>query len=94
LIGVIPKYNRFWFDGKPVNHDPSNLIGTQFLIPVYEEADFYFINMKSFKKYKTRVCGKIYNYEVSDIESVDIDTKYDLLIAKTVIEAMEKVYVV
>lgn len=86
LFGVTPHYNRFWYKGKPINHDPSVLLRTQDLIPVQEEADFYFFRKKSFKKYGRRICGNSRSLEVSKIEAVDIDDLEDFLYAETLIK--------
>jgi len=87
IFGVVPRYGRFWFDGNPVNHDPSNLSETQHLIPVHEEAaDFYFFRKDSFKKYGKRVCGNSQIVEVSSIEGVDIDTIEDFIQAEALIK--------
>ena len=82
LLGVVPRYNRFWYENKPLNHDINNLVRTQDLVPVYEEADFYFVRKTSFKKYGKRVCGNIKTYEVQNTEAVDIDTLEDFVYAE------------
>lgn len=86
LFGVTPIYNRLWYKNKPVNHDINNLIRTQDLTPVHEEADFYFFRNKSFKKYGKRVCGNYQTMEVSKIEAVDIDDLKDLLYSEILIK--------
>ncbi|MBR9706745.1 hypothetical protein GOV14_06940 [Candidatus Pacearchaeota archaeon] len=86
LIGIVPRQNRFWYKDKPINHDINNLIGTQSLIPVQEEADFYFIRKESFKKYAKRVCGNVKTVQVNDIEAVDIDTLTDFLFAEALLK--------
>jgi len=86
LFGVIPKYNRFWYQGKPVNHNPKNLIRTQDLSPIYEEADFYFFKRNSFEKYEKRVCGNFKTLEVNKIEGIDIDNLEDLIYAESLIK--------
>lgn len=87
IFGVIPRHNRFWFKGKPVNHDISKLVRTQDLTPVNEEADVYFVRWSSFKKYRKRVCGKFKQLKISMIESVDIDTIEDFIMAEALIDA-------
>lgn len=85
--GVLPRYNRFWFNDKPVNHDPMKLQRTQDLIPVCEETDFYFFKRKSFMKYKKRVCGNTVRIEVNATEALDIDTHLDFVLAEAIIDA-------
>lgn len=87
VFGVVPRYNRFWYKSEPVNHDPENLVRTQDLIPVEEEADFYLFKRNSFEKYKRRVCGNHGIVRATDVESVDIDTLEDFLFAETLIRA-------
>ena len=88
LFGVVPRYNRFWFENQPVNHSLKNLIRTQDLIPVKEEAaDFYLFKKNSFKKYKKRVCGKFGLLDVSKIEATDIDNLEDFIYAEALIKS-------
>lgn len=87
MFGITPRYSRFWFNNKPVNHDIKKLIRTQDLTPVYEEADFYFVRRNALLKYKKRVCGKIKPVEVSEIESTDIDTIVDFYKAEALLES-------
>jgi len=87
LFGVAPRYNRFWFKDKPVNHDVKKLVRTQDLIPVFEEADFYFVRRKAFLKHKKRVCGKMKPFAISDVESTDIDTLIDIINGEALIDA-------
>lgn len=88
LFGVVSRYNRFWYDGKPINHSLKKLVRTQDLIPVKEEAaDCYFVRKNSFKKYKRRVCGKFGLLEVSKVEATDIDNLEDFIYAEALIKA-------
>ena len=85
LLGVVPRYNRFWYNNKPVNHNINHLIRTQDLTPVYEEADFYFVRKSSFKRYGKRVCGNIKTQEVNVVEATDIDTAEDFVYAESLL---------
>lgn len=87
LLGIVPIYNRCWFKGQPVNHDITKLIRTQDLTPTYQEADFYFFQKDSFKKYKKRVCGNLAFVEVDKVEGVDIDDLADFTYAESLIRA-------
>lgn len=87
VFGVKPIYNRFWFEGRPVNHDVKELKRTQNLTPVHEETDVYFVRSESFRKYKKRVCGKFKHLEMNTVEAVDIDTIEDFVIAEAFIDA-------
>lgn len=87
LFGVVPRYNRFWHKGQPINHDPEKLLRTQDLVPVQEEADFYFFRRDSFETYRKRVCGNFYALEVKPVEAVDIDNLQDLVYAESLLKS-------
>lgn len=88
VFGVAPRYGRFWYKNAPVNHDPNNLVRTQDLIPVHEEAaDLYFFKKDSFIKYNKRVCGNFNMIEVNKIECTDIDTLEDFINAEGLIKS-------
>jgi CMP-N-acetylneuraminic acid synthetase len=50
LFAVTPWQKRFyWQDGRPVNHDPANMLRTQDLPPIFEEnSNLYIFSRKSF----------------------------------------------
>ena len=75
-------YNRFWYQNKEVNHTYNKLIGTQFLEPVVVESGFYCFKKESFFKEKSRIAKKNIFFEISEIESIDIDTKIDFQLAE------------
>jgi CMP-N-acetylneuraminic acid synthetase len=87
VFGARPLYNRFWFAGRPVNHDPDRLQRTQELEPVYEESDFYFFRKETFLHHGRRVAGRIRMIDVDPVEAVDIDTLQDFLHAEALIHA-------
>jgi len=65
-------------DGTAVNHDPANLIRTQDLEPWFEEnSNLYLFTEESFKKTGARIGKNAMMYEVSQFESIDIDTPED-----------------
>ena len=83
VVGVVERFNRYWYNGEPVNHDIKNLIRTQDLIPLFEESpDMYFFRCSSFLKYKNRVCGKIKFLTIDPLEALDIDTIHDFQLAE------------
>ena len=83
-------YNRFWYKNKEVNHTYNKLIGTQFLEPILVEAGFYCFKKESFLKEKSRIAKKNFFFEISEIESIDIDTKIDFQLAETQMTNMKK----
>ncbi|MEE9328334.1 MAG: acylneuraminate cytidylyltransferase family protein [Cocleimonas sp.] len=70
---------RFYQEnGKPVNHDPDNLIPTQDLEPWYEEnSNLYLFTKNSFNKTNARIGAKPKMIVSPAFESIDIDTPDD-----------------
>ena len=79
LVSVTPQKVRFYFkDGKPVNHDPDNLIQTQLLEPIYEENScIYIFSKETNLKVKNRLGRNPQFFEMEHIEAVDIDEWHD-----------------
>ncbi|MBL7897111.1 MAG: acylneuraminate cytidylyltransferase family protein [Crocinitomicaceae bacterium] len=82
----------YWKDGKPVNHNPMELLRTQDLPPVYEEnSNFYIFTRDSFiHSGKKRIGLKPLMFEVDKLEAVDIDEPADFILA----EALQKLNLV
>ena len=74
----------YWNDGKPVNHNPNELLRTQDLPAVYEEnSNFYIFSKKSFVDAGGfRIGQKPQMFEISKLEAVDIDEPEDWEIAE------------
>jgi CMP-N-acetylneuraminic acid synthetase len=75
----------YWEDGKPVNHNPAELLRTQDLPPVFEENSNFFIFTKdSFEKSgKKRIGLKPLMFPMNKIEAQDIDEPEDFILAET-----------
>ena len=84
LVSVNRYQSRFYLeDGKPVNHDPDDLIRTQDLAPVYEENSIlYIFTKRSFAKSKRRIGENPFMYEAPRIESIDIDDEFSFRLAE------------
>jgi len=84
LFGVNEYHSRFYMTyGKPVNHDPENLIRTQDLPPLYEEnSTLYVFTKESFTKKGRRISLKPYMYVTPPIESMDIDDEFTFRITE------------
>lgn len=69
----------YWSDGRPVNHDPENLIRTQDLPPVFEEnSTLYIFSRDSFAAAGNRRIGiRPYMFEIPHQEALDIDNRSD-----------------
>ena len=75
LFSVTRYQSRFYtHDGKPINHDPSDLIRTQDLAPVLEENScLYVFTKQSFARTSARIGINPFLFETPRLESVDID---------------------
>lgn len=74
----------YWEDGKPVNHNPQELLRTQDLPPVFEEnSNFYIFSKASFlNSGEKRIGLKPILFEVNKLEAVDIDYPEDFELAE------------
>lgn len=85
LFSVTRFQTRFyWGDGKPLNHNPAELLRTQDLPIIFEEnSNFYFFSRESFSKSGNKRIGiNPYLFEIDKIEAVDIDEPDDFMIAE------------
>lgn len=84
LFSVNKVQSRFYHrDGTPVNHDPDNLIPTQNLEPWFEEnSNIYIFTYESFQQTQARIGRKPMMYETPALESIDIDTPDDWILAE------------
>lgn len=73
-------------DGRPINHNPNELIRTQDLEPIYEENScFYIFSRTSFTESGNRRIGlKPQMFEIDKIEAVDIDEEQDFQLAEAI----------
>lgn len=84
LFSVKRHHTRFYDkSGNDMNHNRFKLIPTQELDPIYEENScMYLFTKESILKYKARIAKKAFLYEMSDIESTDIDWPDDFNLAE------------
>ncbi len=75
LFSVNKFQSRFYKEnGKPLNHDPENLMRTQDLDPLYEENScLYIFSKTSFKQTDSRSGNNPYMFVTPRKESIDID---------------------
>jgi len=70
-------------EGRPVNHDPDELLRTQDLPPLFEENScLYVFTSESFEKKKRRIGDAPLMYETDPIESIDIDDEFTFRLAE------------
>ncbi|MGA9532752.1 MAG: acylneuraminate cytidylyltransferase family protein, partial [Anaerolineales bacterium] len=79
LFGVTRRQVRLWSaDGKPINHNPSELLRTQDLPAVYEENScLYLFEREGFLDRPNRIGQSPQMFEVPVDEALDIDEELD-----------------
>lgn len=84
LFSVTPVTTRmYWPDARGINHDPSHLIRTQDLDPIYEENScIYIFSRESFMKRKSRLGARPMMFVIDRFEAVDIDYEFDFAVAE------------
>lgn len=90
LFSVTKFQKRLWDSSmKPVNHNPSFLIRTQDLEPLYEENScLYIFSKNSMQAHKNRIGEKPVMFETSKMESLDIDDETDFLITENIYKTL------
>ncbi len=86
LFSVTPWQCRFYTaGGKPVNHNPAELLRTQDLPPLYEENScLYIFSKKSFAAAGEKRIGlSPALFPIYRLEAVDIDEEEDFILAET-----------
>ena len=80
---------RLWSErGKPMNHDPSVLLRTQDLEPVYlENSCFYVFTPETLRALGNRVGQSPLMIEVPALEAHDIDEESDLVLAEIMLSS-------
>jgi CMP-N-acetylneuraminic acid synthetase len=75
---------------QPVNHDPSVLLRTQDLPPLFiENSCFFIFTPKLLRERGTRIGARPYMVEMAPLEAVDIDNEEDFLLAAAIAENSE-----
>jgi len=83
VFGVSELYNRYWINNEtPLNHDPYKLIGTQYMKPIYGEANFYVFRKRVFLQENSRITKRHRYILVNKLEAIDIDDEIDFTIAE------------
>lgn len=88
LMSVTEWRTRLFDDGhRPINHDPSVLLRTQDLAPVYEEnSNIYIATRQVVEQTGRRVGPKPLLFLIDRLESLDIDDEDDFAIADCLLE--------
>lgn len=82
LFGVTRLHTRLWSaSGDPLNHDPTVLLRTQDLPPVYEENScLYLFARQDFLASGNRIGSRPQLFEVPPDEAWDIDEEHDFAV--------------
>jgi len=88
LFSVTRIQARLWDElARPINHNPSILLQTQDLPPVYEENScLYLFTRQTLENRRTRIGERPYLLEISESESWDIDDEEDFAIAEMIMK--------
>jgi CMP-N-acetylneuraminic acid synthetase len=87
LMSVTTLKTRLYFaDGRAINHDPTVLLRTQDLDPVYEEnSNLYIASRELILATGKRVGPNPLMFPTSRQESVDIDEEFDFIVAESML---------
>lgn len=89
LFGVTRWQTRLYdASGKPLNHDPSVLLRTQDLPPVYEEnSNIYLFSRQTLVERGNRIGMRPLLFPIDRLESTDIDDEEAFLLAEAIATA-------
>ena len=94
LVTVSDVKHHMWLDGKPLNYDPKNAPNSQDLPDIVSiNYGICIISKKDMIKYRNIVTDKPYFYKLDEIESIDIDTEFDFMVAEHVYKKMRGINV-
>jgi len=91
LFSATKFQGRFYYEGNvAINHDPNELLRTQDLPSVYlENSCIYIFGRENFLQTKTRIGKKPIIFETPQLESIDIDTENEWLLASLLLSRRE-----
>jgi CMP-N-acetylneuraminic acid synthetase len=86
IFSVTRLLARLWDGkGKPVNHDPSVLLRTQDLPPLFiENSCFFIFTPELLRERHNRIGANPMMFEMDPLEAVDIDTEDDFDLASAI----------
>lgn len=88
---VEKKQTFLWSKDGPINFEPNHLSRTQDIEPIYiETSGAYVFSKEVFRTYNRRVGIKPCLVEVDSIESIDIDTEYDMFVAQSIYKVIQE----
>lgn len=89
IFSVTRLQARLWdAENRAVNHDPSVLLRTQDLAPLFiENSCFFIFTPKLLRECGTRIGARPRMVEMAPLEAVDIDTEEDFTLAAAIAES-------
>ena len=89
LFGVTRWQTRLYdAQGRALNHDPSRLLRTQDLPPVYEEnSNLYIFTAESLRRHRNRIGRSPILFEIDRLEAIDIDDEESFRLAELLMTA-------
>ncbi len=94
LFSVTRLQTRLWDrDGRPINHDPTVLLQTQDLPPVYEENScLYIFTRETLLKRRNRLGERPLLFPIDAAEAWDIDEELDFAITDFLLSQQRRSY--
>lgn len=92
-VMAVNKFQSRFYDQnkKPINHDPGVMFPSQDTPAIYEDcSSFYISSVERMLKSKKRVGDNPVFFEVSRLESADIDTEEDFVLCEAIYEFFKK----
>ncbi len=92
LFSATPVQSRFWdAAGRPINHDPAQLLRTQDLPPMFEEnSNLYIFPAEVLRQRANRIGESPLMFPISRQEAWDIDEEVDFRFAELLFEFRER----
>jgi CMP-N-acetylneuraminic acid synthetase len=92
LFSVTRLQTRLWdANSDPINHDPTKLVRTQDLAPIYEENScLYLFSRESLERHGSRIGERPMLFELPRDEAWDIDDETDFRLAEAMYQLSRK----
>ena len=91
LVTVSDVKHHMWLDGKPLNYDPKNAPNSQDLPDIVSiNYGICIISRDDMIENRNIVTENPYFYKLDEIESIDIDTEFDFMVAEHVYNKLRK----
>ena len=89
IVTVTSQKHHMWLDGKPLNYDPSNAPNSQDLPDIYSvNYGCCIISCEDLHEFRYVVTDRPTFHVTDEIESIDIDTEFDFMVAEYVYRSL------